>query len=165
MPLSRLLVLPAALIALAMAAAVAAAQEPEWIGSRDDDGASLLYGGPESGWIVIGFRCEEAGREVTVSFEHEPADAKDGAEFDIVLSAAGLPPGSDVVVRATGERLEMDDLFVLTGITPFSGGLRRIVTEGETLSVKVGDAVQDISLDGAREAAQHLLAVCEAEPG
>jgi hypothetical protein len=151
----RLTIVAVALLAAA-GIEVNAQEGRQWIGIAGPDGASLLYGTPQSDDIVIGFRCERATDELVVSFRFEPVGAADGMEIDMEL----FSEGSAVVLPATGERMLLDDAFVLEARTELDPALRRIITEGETLSVMVQDGVEEIPLDGAAEEAAALFEAC-----
>lgn len=142
---------------LASAGADASAQEGrQWIGSAGPDGAALLYGTPQSDDIVIGFWCERATGDLVVSFRFEPVGAADGMEIDMEL----FSEGGAVVLLATGERMLLDDAFVLEARTDLNRALRRIISEGETLSVMVQDGAEEIPLAGAAEEAAALFEAC-----
>ncbi len=140
--------------------ASAGANDYQWIGQITEDGASLSYAIPESDGIKLDFHCDRKTRAIVVNYDHEPAGAKDGAKYDIELSLRGRDAGLRVVVPATGQRLELDDLFVLQGQTRMTPGLRRVLSEGGTLLVKVHGRVEEIPLKGIGAATRQLLAAC-----
>lgn len=95
--------------------AAAAADDYRWIGQITEDGAALRYGIPESDAIKIDFHCDRATKKIAVSYEHEPKDAKDGMRLALRLSVKGRGATDSVAVAVTGERLALDDKFVLQG--------------------------------------------------
>jgi hypothetical protein len=147
-----------AVVALLGSAGIgASAQEVrQWIGIAGPNGASLLYGTPQSDDIVVGFWCERATDELVVSFRFEPVGAADGMEIDMELSSEA----GSVVLPATGERMLLDDAFVLEARTELDPVLRRIISEGVTLSIMVQDGVEEIPLAGAAEEAAALFEAC-----
>jgi len=135
----------------------AAAQDGRrWIALGSEQSSALVYGTPDSDDLVISFACMPATRQVKVAFTHEPVGAKDGMRIGMEL----FSEGGRLMLDATGERLQLDDIFVLEAKTTLSPALRRLLTEGRTLSVMVQDGVEEIPLDGAAEAAAGLIAAC-----
>lgn len=139
---------------------VNAASDYKWIGQITEDGASLSYAIPNSDAIRLDFHCDRKTRMVIVNFEHEPKTAKDGMQFTVRLSVRGRDPGVSLDIPMKGERLGLDDKFVLQGETRMSQQLRRILSEGGTLLVAVDDRTGEIPLKGVAQAARQLFASC-----
>ena len=139
----------------------ASAQELQWLGAVSEDGASLTYGIPESDAALIDFTCDRGSGTVTVTLDYEPANAETGMKAEINLAPVGGPAGSAIIVSATGERLELDDKFVLQGTTDLSDGLRSLLLEASALAVTVGDGAEELPLEDARDAAQKLVDACK----
>lgn len=148
------------LAALGLAFPACAADEYKWIGQISEDGAALSYAIPASDAIRIDFHCDRKTRKLVVNFEHEPKTAKDRMQFTVRLSVRGRGPGVSVDIPMKGERLELDDKFVLQGETRMSPQLRRILSEGGTLLLAVDDRTEEIPLTGVAQAARQLLASC-----
>jgi hypothetical protein len=110
--------------------------------------------------IKIDFQCERKTRKIAVNFEHEPKDAKDGIRITMRLSVRGRDPGIGADIPAAGQRLELDDKFLLQGETRMSPQLRRILAEGGTLLVMVDGLTEEIPLKGISQAARQLFASC-----
>jgi hypothetical protein len=146
-------------ILLALHSPANAADEYKWIGQVTEEGASLSYAIPESDAIKIDFHCERKTRKIAVSLEHEPKTAKDGIRLTARLSVRGRDAESINLVM-TGQRLELDDKFLLQGETRMSPQLRRILAEGGTLIVAVDGRTEEIPLKGVAMAARQLLASC-----
>jgi hypothetical protein len=145
--------------ALAVSLALEAAADDgrrRWIAVSGPQVSSLMYGTPDSDDVHIGFTCRRATRQITVAFAHEPVGAKDGMRLGIELWSEG----GRVMLDAAGRRMQLDDLFVLEATTTLSPALRRILTEGKTLSVMVQDGVEEIPLEGAARAAAGLMEAC-----
>lgn len=140
--------------------AAAAADDYRWIGQITEDGAALRYGIPESDAIKIDFHCDRATKKIAVSYEHEPKDAKDGMRLALRLSVKGRGATDSVAVAVTGERLALDDKFVLQGEIRTSPPLRRILAAEGVLLVEAGGLAEEIPLKGAARAARQLLASC-----
>lgn len=132
------------------------AEKVTWFGSRSEDGASLIYGTPESGYGKIVFSCEAGHDELSFTYEHEPVNAADGTRIDALLAAGGM----EVAIPTTGTRLEIDDVFLLEGQTKLDATLRKLLTAGGNLIITVEDGAEEFSLEGAAEAAKPLLQVC-----
>lgn len=138
----------------------AGAGEYRWIGQITEDGSALSYAIPESDGIKIDFHCDRKTRAIVVNYAREPKAAKDGGKFNIRVSVRGRDPGLNVTIAATGQRLELDDLFVLQGQTRMTPALRRLLAEGGTLLVEVDGRPEEIPLKGIAAAAKQLFASC-----
>ncbi|TWT13613.1 hypothetical protein [Reyranella sp. CPCC 100927] len=145
-----------AAVAALSCARTASADERQWIGTANVGSVVLAYGTPDSDDMAISFSCDPATKALTVSVIVEPADAKDGMRVDVVLASES----GQVVLNATGERLAMDDSFMLHATTRLDPSLRRILTEGRTLTIRVPGSTDRIPLAGAREQAQKLIDAC-----
>jgi len=137
-------------------AAPASADNVTWFGNRHEDGASLVYGIPDSGYGQIVLSCEAGDDDLTFVYEHQPNDPKDGVEVDVILSAGDL----EISVPTTGSRLEIDDTFILEGQTKLDDKLRNILQASGTMIVTVEDGTAEYPLDGAADAARDLIEVC-----
>jgi hypothetical protein len=138
----------------------AQASEYRWIGQITEDGSALSYAIPQSDGVKLDFHCDRKTRAIVVNYDHEPKAAKDGGKFDLHLSVRGRDPGLAVTIAAIGRRLELDDLFALQGRTRMTPALRRLLSEGGTLLVRVDGRVEEIPLKGITAAAKQLLASC-----
>ena len=136
--------------------AAKASDEPRWFGSKDEQGASLIYGIPQSGYGPLSFSCTRKGEPLRFSLEHEPVKAKIGVRVTVILAASGIEIG----IPTVGQRLEMDDLFVLNGRVRLDDKLKRLLTSGKTLEVRVEDGAAEYPLAGAPEAARALFQHC-----
>jgi hypothetical protein len=148
----------AVLLVAALIVSPALGAEPgrSWIAWSDEKVARLAYGTPESDDMVVGFICTRATRQLTVAFAHEPVGARDGMRIGMEL----FSEGGRVTLEATGERLQLDDIFLLEAKTTLTPALRGVLTKGRTLSVTVQDGVDEIPLQGAAEAAADLVEAC-----
>jgi hypothetical protein len=149
------------LLAVAVAASLAQAAgaqdgQRRWIALGSPERSALVYGTPDSDDLVIGFACLHATRQIAVAFTHEPLGAKDGMRVGIELSSES----THIALDATGQRLALDDIFLLEAKTTLSPALRRILTKGRTLTVMVQDGVEEIPLQGAAKAAADLIEAC-----
>ncbi len=155
--------LAAAAIALLSIASIqssrAHAEQTTWFGTRSEDGASLIYGTPNSGYGKIALSCVAGQDDLSFVYEHEPVGAKDGLKVEVLLSAADL----EVAIPTTGTRLEMDDVFILEGQTKLDNRLRDLLTSAGSLTVTIQDGAAEYPLDGAASAARDLLEVCSPE--
>jgi hypothetical protein len=142
--------------ALTVSPALGADAGRSWIAWSDKKVTRLIYGTPESEDAVISFTCTRATRQIAVAFGHEPVGAKDGMRIGMEL----LSEGGRVMLDATGQGAQLHDIFFLEAKTTLSPALRRILTEGKTLSVMVQDGAEEIPLQGAAKAAAALIAAC-----
>lgn len=143
-------------VALSLALPAIAADGVIWFGTRTEDGASLIYGTPNSGYGKIAFTCAAGQDELTFVYEHEPIDAQAGIETDVLLSAGDI----EVAIPTTGIRLDIDETFILEGRTKLDNRLRDLLASVGTLTVTVDDGSEEYPLDGASKAAKHLLEAC-----
>lgn len=134
----------------------ARADQAIWFGNRNEDAASLIYGRPDSGYGKIAFTCQVGQDELMFTYEHEPINAVDGVAVDAVLAAGGV----EVSIPTIGARLEIDDVFLLEGQIRLDNALRKLLTSGGTLTIMVEDGAESYPLDGAAQAAGHLLQAC-----
>lgn len=146
----------AAAVLLVSMASTAFGEEVIWFGDRNESGASLVYGTPNSGYGQIVFSCEPGQNELVFVYEHKPIDAKDGVKVDVNLSAGDI----HVSIPTTGAQLEMDDLFILEGRTTLDERLQDLLTSRGTLIVTIEDGTAEYPLDGAAEAARRLIEAC-----
>lgn len=147
----------AVLVTLTAFGAHAAEEKPRWIGAAiDGGGATLIYGIPETDHAPLSFACERKGQPLTFSFEHEPKSAKTGIKVPVALSAIGI----EITVPTVGQRLELDDLFVLEGPVRLDDRLKKLLASGGTLKVRAGGATVEFPLTDMAEAARPLLAHC-----
>lgn len=144
------------LISLIATSASAAEDKPRWIGSAVQEGASLLYGLPNTGDVQLSFSCGRKGEVLEFSFDHEPRSAKNGMKVALSLSANGV----EIKIPTVGERMEMDDQFVLSGRIPLDDRLKKLLTSNGILKVRARKRSIEFPLAGVAEAARPLLERC-----
>ncbi len=148
------------LYALALAGALPlAASEYKWIGQITEDGAALSYAVPESDAIKIDFHCDRKTKKIVINYDHEPKESKNGMKLALRLSN-NRPNAPSVHIPAVGQRLELDDRFVLQGETRMTPQLRRILSEEGVLAIAADTHVEEISLKGVTRASRQLFASC-----
>ena len=133
-----------------------AEEKLDWHGWSAEGSAQLVYGVAESDHVLLSFACERSGSPIGVVYPFEPKPALDGGAYDLTLKA-GKQSHS---VKATGTRLELDDLFILEGELPKGASLVSLLTSGDTLTVSVGKDVTEIPLAGAATAGSALFEIC-----
>lgn len=148
------------LVAFSGVSCTVMASEYKWIGQITEDGAALSYAIPQSDAIKIDFHCDRKTRKIVVNFEREPQAAKDGMRLTIRLSLRGRDAAGSVDIAATGQRLELDDKFLLQGETRMSPQLRLILSSDGVLVVTAGSRSEEIPLKGAAQAARQLFGSC-----
>src|SRR6185312_10045294 len=86
-------VLATILIALLPAALLPAAAEdeeqPRWFGSTDGRSTMLLYGVPDSDYVMLYFSCTVGKPMVSVNVQDEESSAEEGAAMQVRMSAGG----------------------------------------------------------------------------
>ncbi|MBX3580919.1 MAG: hypothetical protein KF810_03355 [Rhizobiaceae bacterium] len=142
--------------ALSLVVASAHAQDRVWIGDTYEEGASLIYGTPDTGDIALSFSCARGSGKVAFSYIFEPINPTEGARVEVTLEAGDII----MPVQTTGTRLEMDDIFVLEGQIPFDAQLVDLLTSQGALEVFVEDGSEEIPLEGARQAGRKLFETC-----
>lgn len=143
-------------LALALISSSALADDMEWIGQSYEEGASLLYGVPESGIVDITLSCEKGSDRLSFIYAYEPPNAKVGMKLDVHLTAGG----KTLTIATTGDRLEMDDLFVLEGSTRLDSILISMILAKGEMIIKVGTDSDRYPLAGAKKAAADILKTC-----
>ena len=155
-------VLVTVLIALIPAAILpVAAQEgeeqPRWFGSTDGRSTMLLYGVPDSDYVMLYFSCTVGKPMVSVNVQDEESRAEEGAAMQVRLSAGGEKvefsekaiPNEDSGGKDVKASLPLDDT------------LRRILTATGTLEILVDGHTQRYALAGAAEPAAAMIAACD----
>jgi hypothetical protein len=145
------------LLACWPALAGAAEKGRSWITSTDAKGTTLSYATPETDDGLIAFRCTRVTKQLTVVVAMEPMGAKDGMRIGVDLIAEGV---GNVLLQAVGRRLQLDDTFIVEAKTTLGPALRRILTEGQTLSIMVQDGTEEIPLSGAAKGVAALIEAC-----
>jgi hypothetical protein len=148
--------LPFAVALAAALTAPTAAEELKWFSIQSENGASLVYGIPESDYAPISFTCENGSRDLLFVYEFEPVGGQDGIRVDVILQAGDI----EVPVETTGVRLPEMDQYLLEGTTALDDRLTDLLTSLGTLHVFIEDGSAEYPLDGAREAVEPLLAIC-----
>lgn len=136
-----------------------AQQDLAWHGRAEAGGAALFYGIPDTDYGPLSFSCSRGGDGVTFTYIHEPIEAYDGVEVEVLLHAGDI----EVPIRTFGWRPELDDAFVLEGKTELDDQLIDLLTSRGVLFVFVEDGAEEFPLDGAREAAIHLIETCRGQ--
>ena len=132
-------------------------EEPHWFGATHDDMATLVYGVPDSDYVMLYFSCTAGEPVVNIHVQDEESQAEEGAVLQVRLSAGG-------------EEIEFSEKAIpnedsggkdVTGRLPLDDGLRRILTASGTLEIVVDGHTQHYDLAGAAEPAAALLAACD----
>jgi uncharacterized protein YecT (DUF1311 family) len=150
--------LAATVIALMTAWAAAAQDEekPRWFGTTDGDTATLVYGVPNSDYVMLYFSCTIGKPVVTVHVQDEESRAKEGALLRVRLSAGAA-------------RIEFSEKAIpnedsggkdVEGHLPLDDTLRRILTAKDTLEIVVDGHKQRYAMEGAAKPAAAMLAAC-----
>ena len=154
--------LAAAMIALMPAAILpVAAQEeeqPRWFGSTDGRSTMLLYGVPDSDYVMLYFACTVGKPMVSVNVQDEESNAEEGAAMQVRLSAGG-------------EKVEFSEKAIpnedsggkdVTASLPLDDTLRRILTATGELEILVDGHTQRYDMEDAAEPAAAMIAACDA---
>ncbi len=135
----------------------ARAQETlSWHGRAEGGTISLSYGIPDSDYALLSFSCTPDGEGVIFTYAYEPIQSREGAEVEVLLQVRDIEVG----IPTKGFRLELDDAFLVQGKTQLDDRLVELITSRGILMVFVEDGSEEYPLDGAREAAAHLIENC-----
>lgn len=143
-----------------LAPSIASADEVKWfVLPGETEGAVLIYGTPDSGYAPLSFRCDGKGGALDVVIEHEPINAVNGVKVEAFFSAGDI----EIAVATTGTRLDMDDLFILEGQTPFDKRFQDMIASSGQLIMTTEDGAEEYPLEGARDPAREFLKLCKAK--
>ncbi|MGB3538299.1 MAG: hypothetical protein WBA42_09075 [Mesorhizobium sp.] len=132
-------------------------EQPRWFGSTDGRSTMLLYGVPDSDYVMLYFSCTVGKPMVSVNVQDEESRAEEGAAMQVRLSAGGEKvefsekaiPNEDSGGKDVKASLPLDDT------------LRRILTATGTLEIVVDGHTQRYALAGAAEPAAAMIAACD----
>ena len=133
-------------------------EEPRWFGSSDGRSTMLLYGVPDSDYVMLHFSCTVGKPVVSVYVQDEESGAEEGAAMQVRLSAGGNQVAFSEKAISNEDSGGKD---VMAGL-PLDDALRRILTAAGTLEIVVDGHVQRYPLEGAAEPAAAMLAACDA---
>lgn len=152
----------ATLMLLAPAALLPAAaqdeEEPRWFGVTDGRSTMLLYGVPDSDYVMLHFSCTVGKPSVGIYVQDEESSAEEGATMQVRLSAGGAQ------VEFSDKAIPNEDSGGkdVRGDLPLDDTLRRILTAADTLEIVVDGHAQHYDMAGAAEPAAAMLAACDA---
>lgn len=150
-------ILPSAL-AVAVPNPVLGSEDRQWMAVETRARPAILYGTPNSNDVVVEFACPEGTGMVEMTLAYEPIMVGEGAPITLEIA---VDNGHNIVLQGTGERLLIDDTFLITARTPLVQQLQYVFTEQEVLSIVVEDGTIDIPIEGAAAAGSRLLSACE----
>lgn len=142
---------------LALAVPALAVGAPmQWQVHDGDPGPLLAWEQPETDNQPLLFACDAVRRVLGISLVHEPADARDG----MTVETEWASEGGQARFAMRGQRVELDDLFILTTETPLTPDLARLLSAGRTLTIRIGGRVETIPLEGAAAGVARLQRRC-----
>lgn len=154
--------LAVAMIALLPAAVLPATaqdeEKPRWFGSTDGRSTMLLYGVPDSDYVMLYFSCTVGKPMVSVNVQDEESLAEEGAAMQVRLSAGG-------------EKVEFSEKAIpnedsggkdVKASLPLNDTLRRILTATGELEILVDGHTQRYDMEGAAEPVTAMIAACDA---
>lgn len=145
-------------LAAAMPAIAQDEDEPRWFGDAYDNRVTLLYGVPDSDYVMLHFSCAIGKPVVSVNVQDEESTAEEGDLLHVSLSAGGerigfsekAVPNEDSGGADVHGRLSLDD------------AMRRILTATDRLEIVVDGHAQSYDMKGAAKPAAAMLAACDA---
>jgi hypothetical protein len=154
--------LAATLIALLPAVILPAAAEdeekPHWFGSAYDNKTLLVYGIPDSDYVMLSFSCAIGKAVVNVNVQDEESTAEEGALMHVRLSSSGETIEFSEKARPNQDSGGAD----VKGHLPLDDTLRAILTATDTLEIIVDGHTQRYDMDGAAEPVAAMIAACDA---
>src|SRR5690606_36947457 len=116
------------------------------------------YGLPDTDYTPVVLSCERCDETVRVFLTHDAPGAEDGPQLSVTLASIV----ESVEFTATGQFQEIDDLLHLEAQVCLDEKFVRILSLGDTLRISIEDEVQEISLSGAGDELDALVAACGA---
>lgn len=149
-----------ALMPAAILPATAQEEQPRWFGASDDRSTALVYGVPDSDYVMLTFACTAGKPVVSVGVQDEDGSAGEGAMMHVRLSAGG----KQVEFSEKAIANEDSGSAGVKGQLPLDDRLRAILTAKDTLEIVVDGHTQRYALAGAAGPVAAMLATCDA-PG
>jgi hypothetical protein len=154
--------LAAAMIALLPVALLSATaqeeEQPRWFGSDDGRSTMLLYGVPDSDYVMLHFSCAIGKAVVNVNVQDEESTAEEGALMHVRLSSSGETIEFSEKARPNQDSGGAD----VKGHLPLDDTLRAILTATDTLEIIVDGHTHRYDMDGAAEPVAAMIAACDA---
>jgi hypothetical protein len=131
--------------------------QPRWFGSVHDDMAMLIYGVPDSDYVMLYFSCAIGKRVMSVNVQDEESRAGEGVLLHVRLSAGREQ------IEFSGKAIPNQDSggADVKGHLPLDDKLRRILTASGKLEIVVDGHTQHYALAGAAEPANKMIAACD----
>lgn len=144
---------------LALATPALAAGTPmQWQVRDGDPGPLLAWEQPDTDNQPLLFACDVSRRVLGISLVHEPAEARDG----MMVQTEWSSEAGQARFAMRGQRVELDDLFILTAETALTPDFARLLSAGRTLTIRIAGRVETIPLDGAAAGVARLRRRCGA---
>lgn len=125
--------------------ALATGAPMQWQVRDGDPGPLLAWEQPDSDNQPLLFACDASRRVLGISLVHEPAGARDG----MTVETEWVSEGGQARFAMRGQRVELDDLFILTTETALTPDFARLLSAGRTLTIRIAGRVETIPLEGA----------------
>lgn len=154
--------LGAILVAFMPAALLPAAaqdeEKPRWFGTAYENVTLLVYGVPDSDYVMLSFSCAIGKPVVNVNVQDEESSAENGALMHVRLSGGGETIEFSEKARPNLDSGGSD----VEGHLPLNDTLRGILTAKGTLEIVVDRHTQHYAMKGAVEPAASMIAACDA---
>lgn len=147
-----------AFVVVALASGARADDERIWLGLDYDEGATLVYGVPESDDAPIAFVCELPGRDLILDLSLGEAFRPQSGEVDVKITA---PPTTDSVALSGEVQVseEVGDTIV-EARGRLAPALSHMLSKGKQLVVAIGKETRTFPLAGAADAMRPLASAC-----
>lgn len=132
--------------------------QPRWFGTSFSNKTALVFGVPESDYVVLWFQCQQGKPVVSVGVQDEESNADEGDLMLVRLAANGEAIEFSNKVRLNHESggIEVD------GSLPLDPTMRRILSATDRLEIVIDGHTQDYDMAGAAEPAARMIAACDA---
>ena len=132
-------------------------EQPRWFGNTYDRTTVLVYGVPDSDYVMLHFSCTTGNPAVNIHLQDEESLAEEGTLLSVILSAGG----ENIAFSEKAIPNEDSGGKDVEGHLPLDQTLRRILTATGTLEIVVDGHTQTYDMDGAAEPAAAMLAACD----
>jgi hypothetical protein len=147
------------LVGLSCITPLLAQDTPRWHGLQQDGDVLVFHGVAESDDVPLSFFCPARAENIEFTYAYMAERQQADAEYPVSLRAGK----TQLNIRTVGERLELDDHFLLVGQIAFDTHLLALLNADGELEVTVGNGTpRRFPLTDARAAARLLDEHCTA---
>lgn len=132
--------------------------QPRWFDTSFSNKTALVFGVPESDYVVLWFQCQQGKSVVSVGVQDEESNADEGDLMLVRLAANG-----ETIEFSNKARLNHESGGVeIDGSLPLDPTMRRILSATGSLEIVIDGHTQNYEMAGATEPAARMIATCDA---